>query len=217
MSYRLSPRMLAPLLALLLLPAGAALGAVALKDVPVTVLKPMGVPVVPVIYNPVHADDASPIQTTDRIEIGLALKSLPLLTQKITGSAVMAVVYNADSPGSKADAVSIKKIMDDGYPVPGGVKLTAQLVSTADLAALSGAKIAFVAGGLGDKDFQALSLAVRGSGILTVSADQACVQSGGCIIAVAARPVVTITYNRAAAENAGVSFAPAFIMLAKQV
>ncbi len=158
-----------------------------------------------------------PAWATDQVEIGLALKSLPLLTQKITGSATMAIIYDPANPASETDARSIKAIMDGGQPVPGGVTLTTKLVRVDSLKELAGEKIGFVANGLNAAQFTVLNDALKNSGMLTVSADLNCVQSAACIIGVAAHPSVTIYYNHAAAEKSGISFAPAFIMLAKQV
>ncbi len=158
---------------------------------------------------------------TDHLDLSVALKTLPMLTHKITGSAIVAIVYNPNNGESKADAIAIKSIIDDGYVSSGGVKLTAKLASTTDLSrnlsAFSGARIAFLAHGLPVSDYAAVGAAASAAGVLTFCTDINCVKANVCVLGVISRPQVEVYYSPMAAEASNVSFASAFIMLVKQI
>jgi len=102
---------------------------------------------------------ASPVWATDQMDLSVALKTLPLLTNKITGPAIVAIVYDTANAESKADAEAIKAIIDSGLEAPGGVKLAAQMTGTGELSKLSGTRIAFLAHGLPVSDYNAVGAA----------------------------------------------------------
>jgi hypothetical protein len=154
---------------------------------------------------------------TDQQDILVALKTLPLLTTKVTSPATVAVIYDPASNISKADAEAIKSIFDQGLEAPGGVKLNAQLTAVGELSRLAGAKIAFLAHGLPVADYSAISAATSSAGVLTICTDIDCVKGNKCVLGVVSRPQVEVYYSPVAAEAANVSFASAFTMLAKQV
>jgi hypothetical protein len=154
---------------------------------------------------------------TSELDLSVGLKTLPLLTTKPTNPVAMAVVYEAGNPVSKNDAEAIKAAVDAGLEIPGNIKVTAQLVSTAELGRLNGFKIAFLAQALSSTVFSSIHAAASKDGLLTISTDLQCVKSGKCVLGIVARPRVEIYYSPAAAQDAGIDFAPAFIMLAKQV
>ncbi len=151
---------------------------------------------------------------TDALDLSVELKTLPLLTNKITGQAVVAIIYNPALSESKTEAESLKATIDAGVEAPGGVKLTAILVSTDNLSKLSEAKIGIVtAGGCTD----AVSAAAATYGVLTMSSDLECVKANRCIIGVVSRPSVEIYLSKSAADAAKIGFSQAFIMIVKQV
>src|SRR5579871_6151304 len=88
---------------------------------------------------------AQPVRATDRQDLSVALKTLPLLTNKIPSPAPIAIIYDPSSAESKTDAEAIKSIIDSGLEAPGDIKLVPQLVSTGELSKLSGVRIAFLA------------------------------------------------------------------------
>jgi hypothetical protein len=158
---------------------------------------------------------AMPAVATERLDIQVGTKALPLLTNKMSGDVPMAVVYDPANAESKTDAEGIKKVVDDGIDVPGGIKLSAMLVGVGELSKLSTAKIAFLTPGL-SAHFDAIGAAAAGAGVLTISTDVDCVKAGKCIIGVVTKPSVTIYFSKAASEAAKISFSQAFIMLVKQ-
>jgi hypothetical protein len=154
---------------------------------------------------------------TDQQDLAVALKTLPLLTNKIASPAVVAVLYDQAVPASKNDAEKIKSVFDGGLKAPGDIHLDVQLVGMTELSQLSKAKIAFVAEGLPMADYSPIRTAASAAGTLTISADQECVKTAACVLGVSSKPQVEVYYNPAAAEAARIGFASAFTMLAKQV
>lgn len=158
-----------------------------------------------------------PVWATNQLDLSVALKTLPLLTNKIASPAVVAIIYNPASPESKVDAEAIKSIIDSGLEAPGNIKLTARMTSTSELSGLSGAKIAFLAHGLSLADYSVVSTAASSVGVLTICTDIECVKTNKCVLGVVSKPQVEVYYSPTAAEAAKISFASAFTMLAKQV
>jgi hypothetical protein len=158
---------------------------------------------------PVHQAHA-----TDQTDLTVGLKTLPLLNNKITGTAVAAVVFDPANAESKADADAIKAVIDGGLEAPGGVKLTSLMVPVSEIAKISGAKIAFVTKAACT---DATSAAAASGGVLTISTDIDCVKAGKSILGVVSKPSVEIYYSKAAGDAAKVGFSQAFSMLAKQV
>src|SRR5882672_9101398 len=158
-----------------------------------------------------------PAWATDQLDLSVALKTFPLLTNKIISPAVVAIIYDPANVESKADAQAIKSMIDSGLEAPGGVKLTAQLISIAELSKLSGAKIAFLAHGLHAVDYSTVSAAASSANVLTICTDLDCVKTNKCVLGVVSRPQVEVYYSPVAADAAKISFASAFTMLAKQV
>lgn len=158
-----------------------------------------------------------PALATDQSDVSIALKTFPLLTNKITSPATVAVVYDPASGESKTDAEAIKSFFDGGLEAPGDIKLTAHLVSTTELSGLAGAKIAFLAHQLPRTDYESINAATSAAGILTICTDIECVKSNKCVLGIVSKPQVEVYYSPAAADRAKISFASAFTMLAKQV
>lgn len=156
-----------------------------------------------------------PAWATSQQDIEVALKTLPLLTDKIKGPATAAIVYDPASPESKTDAAKIKSFFDNGLEAPDGLKISANLVSTTSLSELSKARIVFLAQGLPESDYRIVNSASDGS--LTIGLGRDCAQLGQCVLGVTSEPQVEVYYNAAAAERANVHFAATFIILVKQV
>lgn len=156
------------------------------------------------------------VWATDKTDITVGLKTLPLLSNKISGAAVMAVIYDPANAASKADADSVVAAVGDGIDAPGGVKVTTMLVATSELSKLSQVKLAFIAGGL-KNSFDQIAAAAASNGVLTMSTDLDCVKSGKCVLGIVSTPSVDIYFSKTAADNAKIGFASAFAMLAKQV
>ncbi|MEJ0062561.1 MAG: hypothetical protein WDO70_05020 [Alphaproteobacteria bacterium] len=160
---------------------------------------------------------ARPVWATDQQDLSVALKTLPLLTNKMTSPTAIAIVYNPASAASREDAESIKSIIDGGLEAPGGIKLLARLTSTEELSGLSAVKIAFMAHELPETDYGRVNEAASKAGVLTICTDIGCVKANKCVLGVVSRPQVVVYYSPVAAEAAKIGFAAAFTMLVKQV
>ncbi len=157
---------------------------------------------------------ASPACAADKADLSVALKTLPLLTNKITGSAVLAVVYDPANAQSKADADALKTALDAGIEAPGGIKITGLMVPLSDVGTkLSQAKLAFITTG---SCTDAVSAAAGSSSVLTITTDLECVKTNKSVLGVVSSPSVEIYYSKTAADLAKIGFAQAFTMLAKQ-
>jgi hypothetical protein len=154
---------------------------------------------------------------TDQLDLKVGLKVLPLLTNKITGAATAAIVYDPANADSKAEADSIKAIIDGGIEAPGGIKLTSLLVGVGELGKLSGAKIAFLAQGISSANLDAVNKAASDAGVLTMSTDLDYVKANKCVLGVVSKPSVQIYYSKAAADAGKIGFAQAFTMLVTQI
>ena len=150
----------------------------------------------------------------DQMDVSVGLKTLPLMNNKISGSAAMAVIFDPANPASKAEADEVKALIDAGLEAPGGIKISALMVPSTDLSKLSGAKIGFVAKGACT---DAVSAAAASNGILTMTTELDCVKSSKCILGVVSKPRVEIFYSKSAADAAKIGFSQAFSMLVSQV
>ncbi|MHA6287089.1 hypothetical protein [Maricaulis sp. CAU 1757] len=123
----------------------------------------------------------------------------------------VAIVYD---PASEAEAQALASAMSGGLSA-GRVTLNAQLVPLADAGSIAGADAAVLLGAAaGDAGvFGAASSA----GVMTVSTDMSCVESGQCVMGVQSAPSVRIVVNRAAAQSSSVAFAAAFAMMIEEV
>ena len=123
----------------------------------------------------------------------------------------VAVAFDA---ASEADAQALAAAMEGGLSA-GRVTLSARLVPASDTSALAGADAAVLLGAAsGDA---AVFDAASSAGVITVSTDLSCVQSGKCVMGVQSAPAVRILVNRAAASSASVAFAPAFAMMVEEL
>jgi hypothetical protein len=156
---------------------------------------------------------AGPARATDLLDLKVGLKTLPLLTEKMSGSVPMAVVYGPGNAASKAEAETIVTAVGSGLDAPGGVTVTAIAVPVADLAKHGDAKLVFITTGLGG-DWGTIQQGAPSA--LTLSTDLDCVKADKCIIGVVSQPSVSIYYSKAAADAGKIGFSDAFSMLAKK-
>jgi hypothetical protein len=160
---------------------------------------------------------AASAMATDQLDVSVGLKTLPLLTPKITGPATVAIVFDPSNAESKADADAIKAVIDGGLEAPGGVKLVALMVAVGEIGKVSGAKIAILTRGAGKSAFDGLATAATAAGVLSMSTDLDCVKASKCVLGIQSKPSVDIYFSKAAADAAKLVFSPAFAMLAKQI
>lgn len=156
-------------------------------------------------------------RAADAADLSVAVKTFPLLTTPIGNPANAAIVYSAGNPESKADAESIKAILDGGLQVPGGIRLVTQLVASNELSKLSSVKLAFIAHHTVAGDYSLISGAANSNNVLTICTNIEYVKSNKCVLGVTSKPSVDVYYSPAAAEAAKIHFSSAFTMLTKQV
>jgi hypothetical protein len=153
---------------------------------------------------------------TDRQDILVGVKTLPLLSNKITGTVKLAIVFDPASPASKSEANEIKAILDSGFEAPDDLKLGGVLVPVTDLGMIAGSRIAVLTEGLSGH-YDAISNVASANGVLTMSTDLGCVQANKCVLGIVSKPHVEIYFSKTAADAAKIGFEQAFTMLVKQI
>lgn len=169
-----------------------------------------------VVFAASSAFAAIALAETDRADLSVGMKTLPLLDDKITGTATLAIVFDPANPASKQEADDIKNILNTNFQGPVDLKLIGILVPVTDLVKIDGSRIAVLTSGLGTY-YNTISDAVAGRGILTMSTDLACVTENKCILGLVSKPHVEIYYSKTAAENAKVTFGQVFALLVKEI
>jgi hypothetical protein len=149
----------------------------------------------------------------DQLDLKVGLKTLPLLVNKLSGSALMAVVYDPAIAASKAEADTVVAFVGAGIEAAGGITVTAKAVPVGDLAKQGEAKLVFVTSGL-SKSWDALQGSA--SGMLSMSTDLDCVKANRCVLGIVSQPSVSIYYSKAAADTQKIAFSDAFAMLSKK-
>jgi len=124
---------------------------------------------------------------------------------------VVAIVYDSASEG---EAQALNEVMSGGLSA-GRVTLNGRLVPAGDLSGLSGADAAVLVGAAAGDD--GVFSAASGQGVMTVSTDMGCVESGACVMGVQSAPSVRIVVNRGAASASSISFAAAFAMMIEEI
>lgn len=147
-------------------------------------------------------------QTTER-DLSVVGRALSFLEGGGGSDKTIAIVYDA---ASQAEAEALNAAMAGGMSA-GRVTLNGQLVSQGS--AISGVDAALFVGGTAS-DAGAVQSATS-AGILTVSTDLGCVQSGACVMGIESEPAVRIIVNNAAASSAGITFSTAFSMLVEEI
>jgi hypothetical protein len=138
--------------------------------------------------------------------VQIIAKALGFLDPQPHGGLV-AVIYATGDPASRADANAIVALFGDGLASGGGA-VTARAVDAAAFGDGAGYVAIILAAGA-----ENAGLATLRHGLLSITAADALVKSGQCVMAVHSQPRVDITVNRAAAQAAGVGFTAAFGML----
>jgi len=149
---------------------------------------------------------AAQANTTDR-DLQVMARAVGFAEGIPRGALPVAVV-----DGPNADAV----IAAMGAGVAGGgVTLQPRKVAASALAG-SGVRVIIVPEGQGGSH-AAVAAAARSLRAVTLSTDMACVNSGNCVVGVAAEPRVEIVVSRAASSASGISFAQAFRVMIREI
>jgi hypothetical protein len=156
-----------------------------------------------------HAAFAASLSGKDLKVLGSALA----WTQpEPVGQLVIAIVYVANDEASRKDAEAIAALMGDGLHA-GKAVFQPKLFDTGSLS--NGGYGAILAAVNADGD--RIIAASRAARVLCITADFAAVQAGRCVMAIRAEPRVQVLVNHAAAAATGVDFAPAFLMMIREI
>ncbi|HEX8899811.1 hypothetical protein [Vitreimonas sp.] len=150
---------------------------------------------------------APALATTSERDLQVMARAVGFVEGLPRGNVTVAVV---DGPGADA----IVAAMGAGV-AGGGVTLVPRKVAVGALAG-SGARVIIVPEGQGGSH-AAIAAAARGLHAVTLSTDMACVNSGNCVVGVAAEPRVEIVVSRAASSANGISFAQAFRVMIREI
>jgi len=143
-------------------------------------------------------------------------RTLSLLSSRPAGRVNLAIIYAPDLPASKAEAEAITQILTGGLSVGNLTLLPIPLAIDRLGDGLNGTTAAFVTQGL-TNHHETVAQAARRHRIPTITTDMACVRTGKCVLGLRTEPQVEILLNRAAAQEAQVSFASAFRLLISEI
>lgn len=158
-----------------------------------------------------------PSYALDQSDLRASLKTLLLLTVKPKESSILAVLYNPHDHKSRSEAEEIVNSINNGDVLPEGLKLNAQSMSATTFAWIPNVKVAFLTQGVTAEFYDDIARTSAEFGVLTISADLACVKAHKCVLGIETKPSVEIYYSPAAAEAAHITFTHALVMLAEQV
>ncbi|MEZ5848668.1 MAG: YfiR/HmsC family protein [Geminicoccaceae bacterium] len=147
----------------------------------------------------------------ERKDLEVVARSVGFLTEKPRGEVMVGVVADPAVMQSLEEAKSIEALIDSGIRGP-AFSFRAISIFTNQLADLQDIDMLLVTKGLSEHH-QSIFEAASRLGILTVSTDESCVDSGHCVMWVKGSPSVRIVVNRAAARASNISFQTSFRML----
>jgi hypothetical protein len=152
-----------------------------------------------------HADGAREVQVAGR--------TLTFLDNGPSGKVTFAVVFDPSKPASVAEKDEVMAALGAGMAV-GAVTVVGKAVDVGSVAGTSGVGAFYLTHGV---NYASVGAAAKSKKILSISSDMACVQSGACVMGVAASPKVEIVVNSASAGAVGASFKAAFKMMIKEI
>lgn len=144
-------------------------------------------------------------------DVQVAVRTLGFVANPPSGPVDLAILFDPAVPMSATDAQAAADTIGAGLRI-GSATVRPVLLPVGELNRLAGFRFVLLTAGL-EAHFEAVAEATRGRGILSISADFACVRAGRCVMAVASEPRVQVLVNRAASEAAAVEFAAAFRLM----
>ena len=157
-----------------------------------------------------------PVGALSSSDVLVGLETLQLLSDKPSGTIVVAIVYDPSNRISSGDAEDVQSLFNHGIDVLSSIKPTGLMVPVNDLGKLSKARVAIIMQNT-QSSMGAIAAAANANHVLTMSSDLSCVKSGKCVLGMVTEPSTEIYYNKAAGEAAQIKFAPAFLMLVKLI
>lgn len=146
-------------------------------------------------------------------EVQVAGRTLTFLDNGPTGKVVFAVVFDSSKPASVAEKDEVMGALGAGMTV-GAVTIVGKPVDASAVSGVTGVAAFYLTHGV---NYAAVGAIAKSKKVLSISSDMACVNSGACVMGVAATPKVAIVVNSAAAAAVGASFKAAFKMMIKEI
>lgn len=153
----------------------------------------------------VHADGAREIQVAGR--------TLTFLDGGPSGKVVFAIVFDPSKPASVAEKDEVMSALGGGMAA-GGATIVGKPVDAGAAAGAGDVGAYYLTHGV---NYAAVGGIAKSKKVLSISSDMACVQSGACVMGVAATPKVEIVVNSATAAAVGAKFKAAFKMMIKEI
>ncbi|ESQ89376.1 hypothetical protein ABAC460_12765 [Asticcacaulis sp. AC460] len=156
----------------------------------------------------------SPVQAGDGArEIQVATRTLSFLDGGPTGKVVFAIVFDPSKPASVAEKDQVMAALGSGMAAS-GVTVVGKPVDISALSSAGDAGALYLTRGV---NYAAAGAYAKSKKMLSISSDMACVQSGACVMSVAATPKVEIVVNSATAAAIGARFKAAFKMMIREI
>jgi len=144
-------------------------------------------------------------------------KSLTVIARMfkfVQSSAGKSTVLVVDNGGGDATAISDYLAKN---PKLGNTNVTAQLISGAELASVSGDIAAIIVPDSAGDSFASVNEAAKRLGTIAVSTGKKCVETSKCTLGIETDPRIQIYVSRSARQAHGVQFNPAFLVMAKEL
>jgi hypothetical protein len=146
-------------------------------------------------------------------EVQVAGRTLSFLDNGPTGKVVFAIVFDPSKPASVAEKDEVMAAIGSGMSA-GSATIVGRAVELNNLGSAGDAGAFYLTHGV---NYTAAGAFAKSKKILSISSDMTCVQSGACVMGVAASPKVEIVVNSATAQASGISFKAAFKMMIKEI
>jgi len=156
---------------------------------------------------------AGPVRADGAREIQVAARTLSFLDGGPSGKVVFAIVFDPSKPASVAEKDEVMSALGAGMAA-GGATVVGKPVEMSALPGAGDAGAFYLTHGV---NYAAAGAFAKSKKILSISSDMACVQSGACVMGVAATPKVEIVVNSATAAAVGAKFKAAFKMMIKEI
>jgi len=146
-------------------------------------------------------------------EVQVAGRTLTFLDNGPTGKVIFAVVFDSSKAASVAEKDEVMAALGSGMSV-GSATVVGKAVDVAALPSAGDAGAFYLTHGV---NYAVAGAFAKSKKILSISSDMACVESGACVMGVAASPKVEIVVNTATANAVGAHFKAAFKMMIKEI
>ncbi len=146
-------------------------------------------------------------------EIQVAGRTLTFLDGGPTGKVVFGIVYDSSKPASVAEKDEVMAALGSGMSA-GAATVVGKPVEASSVASAGDVGALYFTHGV---NYAAAGAVAKSKKILSISSDMACVNSGACVMGVAASPKVEIVVNSATAAAVGAKFKAAFKMMIKEI